>query len=807
MSLHDPVSFRLTGLNCGACASRAEKALAAVPGVEAAQVNLATHTAQVSGGRVADWTTALSEAGYPAETARVVLDIDEMSCGMCSARVAKALEAVPGVVSASVNLAGARAVVELLEGAAGAQDLAATVTKAGYPARPASFDAPRPAGDGGETEALRRDLAVSAALSLPVFLLAMGGHMIPAVHHWIEMAIGTRANWTIQFVLATLVLIGPGRRFHAKGWPGLFRGAPDMNALVALGTTAAWAYSTVALFLPGLLPDAAREVYFEAAAVIVTLILLGRWLEARARGRTGAAIARLSDLRPATANRLRPDGSEEALPLVQVIAGDLLRVRPGERLPVDGEVAEGASHVDESMLTGEPLPVAKGPGAAVTGGTVNGTGALVVRATAVGADTVLSRIIAMVEEAQGARLPIQALVNRVTLWFVPAILGIALLTILAWLAFGPEPRIAHALVAGVAVLIVACPCAMGLATPVSIMVGTGRAAELGVLFRRGDALQSLAGAQIVAFDKTGTLTEGRPELVSVDCAPGWSRETLLPLAAAAEEGSEHPVAAAIRRAHPGPLPGAEAFEAVPGQGVRARVGGREVLAGNAALMAGIALDGLSGAVAGAEAAGRTVLYLAVDGALAGVLSVADRLKPDTAEALARLRRDGLRLAMVTGDSPAAARAVAAELGIDEVHAGIRPEGKRAVLEALKAEGRTAFVGDGINDAPALAAADIGVALGTGTDVAMESADVVLMSGSLAGVPAAFEVSRATLRNIRQNLAWAFGYNVALVPVAAGLLYPLNGMLLSPMLAAGAMALSSVFVLTNALRLRRAAGRG
>ncbi len=804
MSSHDPVSFRLSGLNCGACAGRAEKALAAVPGVEAVQVNLATQMAQVQGGTVAGWTEALGQAGYPAETSRVVLDVAEMHCGMCAAKVTRALEKVPGVVAASVNLAGGRAVVELLDGAAEVQSLAAAATEAGFPARPASFDAPAPKQD-GEAAGLRRDLIIAGVLTLPVFLLAMGGHMIPAVHRWIEATIGTTANWTIQFLLTTAVLAGPGRRFHRRGWPGLFKGSPDMNALVALGTTAAWAYSTVALFLPGLLPAASRAVYFEAAAVIVTLILLGRWLEARAKGRTGAAIARLTELRPDTATRLRPDGSEEELPLVQIVAGDLLRVRPGDRLPVDGEVAEGASHVDEAMLTGEPLPVEKGLGAKVTGGTVNGTGMLVIRATAVGADTVLSRIIGMVEEAQGARLPIQALVNRVTLWFVPAILGIAVLTVAAWLLFGPEPQLSHALVAGVAVLIVACPCAMGLATPVSIMVGTGRAAELGVLFRRGDALQSLAGAQIVAFDKTGTLTEGKPELVSVACAEGWSRETLLPLAAAAEQGSEHPVAAAVRRAAAGALPEVAQFEAVPGQGVRARAGGRAVLAGNRALMAGIGFDGLGGAIAEAEAAGQTVLLIAIDGAAAGVLAVADRLKPDTRAALDRLRRDGVRLAMVTGDSRAAAEAIAAELGIAEIHAEVQPGGKRDVLERLKAEGRTAFVGDGINDAPALAAADIGVALGTGTDVAVESADVVLMSGSLSGVPAAFEVSRATLRNIRQNLAWAFGYNVALVPVAAGLFYPLNGTLLSPMLAAGAMALSSVFVLANALRLRGAAG--
>ncbi|MBE3640047.1 heavy metal translocating P-type ATPase [Mangrovicoccus algicola] len=805
MSHAVPVRFRLDGLSCGACAGRAEQALAAAPGVSSARVSLATQTAEVAGGTPADWSAALAEAGYPARSTRVILQVEGMHCGSCAARVTRALEAVPGTVTASVNPVSGRAVAEILDGATDPQALAAASRDAGYPARPAGADAPpSAAAEAKAGGALARDLAVAAALSLPVVLLAMGGHMIPALHRWIGQAVGQEVNWALQFALTTAVLAGPGRGFHRRGWPGLIRGRPDMDALVALGTGAAWAYSTVVLFLPGLLPAAARDVYFEAAAVIVTLILAGRWLEARARGRTGAAIARLGGLRPETAQRLRPDGTEEALPLEAVLAGDLLRVRPGGRLPVDGVVTRGTSPVDESMLTGEPLPVEKGPGAQVTGGTVNGTGTLVIRATAVGAETVLARIIAMVEAAQGARLPIQALVNRVTLWFVPAILAIAAVTVLAWLVLGPEPRLVHALVAGVAVLIVACPCAMGLATPVSIMVGTGRAAGLGVLFRRGDALQSLAGARIVAFDKTGTLTEGRPELTAIHCTGIWRAETLLPLVAAAEQGSEHPLARAIRAAHEGPLPALEAFEALPGRGLRATVAGHEIRAGNRALLGAVPQE-LAGPVAAAEARGESVMLVAVDGAVAGALALADRPKPDTASALTRLRGEGLRLVMVTGDSAAAAGAVAAGLGIAEIHAGLQPGDKRAVIETLKAEGRTVFVGDGINDAPALAAADVGLALGTGTDVAMESADVVLVSGSLAGVASALEISRATLRNIRQNLAWAFGYNIALIPVAAGALYPFGGPLLSPVLAAGAMSLSSVFVLANALRLRRAAG--
>lgn len=806
MSLHAPVSFKITGLHCGSCASRAQKALSMAAGVETAQVNLATHTAQVQGGTVADWSDALTKAGYPPATERIVLEVAGMHCGGCAGKVNRALDTMPGVLSASANPASGRAVVETLAGAIPIEALAEAVTKAGYPARPASFDAP-PDDTDTEAHALKRNLIVAAALTLPVFVLEMGGHLIPALHHAIAASIGTTTSWLIQFGLTTAVLLGPGLRFHRLGWPGLWRGAPDMNALVALGTSAAWGYSTIALFLPGLLPAASRAVYFEAAAVIVTLILLGRWLEARAKTRTGAAIARLMDLRPATARRKLPDGSEQDVPLAQVLAGDHLRIRPGDKIPVDGVVAEGGGPVDESMLTGEPLPVDKATGDPVTAGTVNATGTMVVRATAVGANTVLAQIITMVETAQSARLPIQTLVNRVTLWFVPAIIVIAAATVVAWLVLGPDPRLTHALVAGVAVLIVACPCAMGLATPVSIMVGTGRAAELGVLFRQGDALQSLSDVTTIAFDKTGTLTEGRPDLVSVTCADGWDRNALLPLVAAVEHGSEHPIARAIRRAATGALPEATGFAAIPGHGAQATVAEHTVLIGNRRLMdaESIPTASLETDVAEAEAMGQTVLFAAIDGTLAGVLAVADRLKPDSKAALDRLRSRGLRLAMITGDSAAAAQAVARELGIDDVQAGVLPDGKQAAVTALKSHGPVAFVGDGINDAPALAAADVGIALGTGTDVAMDSADLVLMSGNLTGVPTALDLSRATLRNIRQNLVWAFGYNVALVPVAAGLLYPLNGTMLSPMLAAGAMALSSVFVLSNALRLRRAGG--
>ena len=810
MTTPSSLQFDVEGMSCASCVGRVERALKAVPGATGADVNLAAESATLHhDGSVAAPAViaALERAGYPARLSETVLEVEEMTCASCVGRVERALKAVPGVVSADVNLATGRAVIRHGNGPDAAA-LAAAVAKAGYPARPH-----HEAGAGAETDrradeiaALRRDLTIGAILALPVFVMEMGGHVFPPFHHWLHATIGMQASWVIQFVLTTLVLIGPGRRFYAKGIPALLKGAPDMNSLVALGTLAAWGFSTIATFAPGLLPADTLHVYFEAAAVIVVLILLGRFLEARAKGRTGEAIRKLMGLRARTA-RVERDGEVTELPIEQIVAGDRVHVRPGEKIAVDGEVISGASWVDESMITGEPVPVEKQAGAEVTGGTVNGNGALVFRATRVGADTVLSQIIRMVEQAQGARLPIQDLVNRVTMYFVPAVLAAAALTVGLWLALGPEPRLTHALVAGVAVLIIACPCAMGLATPTSIMVGTGRAAELGVLFRKGDALQSLQGVATVALDKTGTLTEGRPALTHFETAPGMDRDRLLALVAGAEDASEHPVARAVVEGAKaeGIAPAApDRFEALTGLGIAAETGGHRLLVGAARLMEREGIDmGDMQARAGALAAeGRTALFAALDGRIAAVIAVADPIKDSARAAIADLHAQGLKVAMITGDGRPTAEAVARRLGIDEVVAEVMPEGKVAALERLRAHGPVAFVGDGINDAPALATADVGIAIGTGTDVAIESADVVLMGSGLGAVASAFAVSRATMRNIRQNLFWAFGYNSALIPVAAGLLYPVNGTLLSPMLAAGAMALSSVFVLSNALRLRR-----
>jgi Cu+-exporting ATPase len=635
----------------------------------------------------------------------------------------------------------------------------------------------------------------------------MGGHMIPAFHDWIMASLGRQGSWLIQFALTSAVLAGPGRHFFLRGFPALARGAPDMDSLVAVGSAAAWGFSTVATFAPAALPEGTRHVYFEAAAVIVTLILLGRWMEARAKGRTGEAVRKLIGLQPDTA-LLEADGETVETQVARLRPGDVLRVRPGERFPVDGRVLDGHGHVDESMLTGEPAPVEKTMGDSVTAGTVNGNAALRVEATGVGGDTRLARIVKMVEAAQGARLPIQSLVNRVTLYFVPAVIAVAVLTVAAWLVFGPAPALNHALVAGVAVLIIACPCAMGLATPTSIMVGTGRAAEFGILFRQGDALQKLQSVRTVAFDKTGTLTEGRPALTGLHPAEGFDEADVLAAAAALEAYSEHPLAAAIlaaARERGLSLGEAAATETLPGRGIRGTVAGRNVAVGNARLMreAGIDTTALAETADAFAADGKTALHVAIDGHAAGVLAVSDPVKPTARDAVAALQGAGLRVAMITGDSQAAAHGVARELGIDTVVADVLPEGKLAALEDLRADGPLAFVGDGINDAPALATADVGIAIGTGTDVAIEAAEVVLTSGDPARVALAVELSRRTMRNIVQNLVWAFGYNVALIPVAAGLLYPFGGPLLSPALAAGAMAASSVLVVTNALRLRRA----
>ena len=806
------IRFQIDDMHCGACTGRVERILRAQPGVSAAEANLAGRSVAVTlddPARGAALAGALADAGYPPRLARVRLAVDGMTCAACSGRVERLLAATPGVTAASVNLAARSADVTYAEGAVSPSELAARITAAGYAttAPQAGQDLPDAgARAAAETAALKRAFLIALVLTLPVFLLEMTGHVIPAFHHWIHATIGTQTSWVIQMVLTAAVLAGPGRIFFAHGIPALLRGAPEMNSLVALGAGAAFGFSSVVTLAPQVIPDASRAVYFEAAAVIVTLILLGRWLESRARGQAGAAIRRLAGLSPATALVLRGDQTVE-LPVADLVVGDVIRILPGARIPVDARVTEGESLVEEAMLTGEPLPVAKAPGAVLTGGTINGTGALLAQVTATGADTVLARIIALVDQAQGAKLPVQALVDKVTRVFVPVVMALAALTFGLWLAFGPEPAFTHALVRAISVLIIACPCAMGLATPVSILVGTGRGAELGVLFRRGDALQRLAEVDLVAFDKTGTLTEGRPALVSITAVDGDDRAAL-GLAAALEVQSDHPLARAIVAAARdlgldiAPVSG---LQAQPGRGLVGRVAGAEV-----ALMAPRLVDlpsTLAAAAEGAAGQGHTVFALTVDGQPQAVFSLADQPKPGAVQAVAALHAAGVQTALISGDGRAAAQAVAADLGIERVVAEVLPEGKVSALAELAAGRPVAFVGDGINDAPALAAADVGVAIGTGTDVAIEAAEVVLMQGDPRGVARALALSRATMRNIRQNLFWAFAYNALLIPVAMGALELFGGPGLSPMLAAGAMAFSSVFVVTNALRLRRAVPDG
>ncbi|MDH5799005.1 MAG: heavy metal translocating P-type ATPase, partial [Paracoccaceae bacterium] len=547
------VKLMVNGMNCAGCAGRVDKALRAVPGVTEVSVNLAGESAQVdmkASTPTGDLVRALATAGYPARTADVTLVVHNMSCASCVGRVDQVLEAIPGVVAAEVNLASETAHITYVEGQTTPRDLADAVTAIGYPATAPDGEEPQESftdRKANEARDLGRMTLLAAMLTLPVFILEMGSHVVPGMHEWVGRTIGHQTSWVLQFVLTTVVLIGPGRRFYTKGYPMLFRGQPDMNSLVALGTSAAYGFSVVATFLPALLPTESRNVYFEAAAVIVVLILLGRFLEARAKGRTGEAIRKLVGLQAKTAHVER-EGAFTEVPIDQVVVGDILRVAPGEKIAVDGEVLEGSSYVDESMITGEPVPVPKAAGAEVTGATINGTGSLKFRATRVGSATMLAQIIKLVEQAQGAKLPIQGVVDRITLWFVPAVLGLAVLTVIAWYVFGPDPALTNALVAGVAVLIIACPCAMGLATPTSIMVGTGRAAELGVLFRKGDALQNLQQVGIVAVDKTGTLTEGRPELTDLVVTDGFERAEALRVVASVEALSEHPIAQAIVRA-------------------------------------------------------------------------------------------------------------------------------------------------------------------------------------------------------------------------------------------------------------------
>ena len=810
------IDIGIGGMTCAACAGRVERALGKVKGVASARVNLAAESAHVEYDAEQVGTpgisAAVADAGYTPIVQETEFPVQGMTCASCVGRVERTLAGIPGVVEARVNLASESARVRYLAASTGFEQFRQAIADAGYqvPARAAiDADASGDAHREREIARMRWELLFSVALSIPLAVLAMGMYYPPFMHSLESVGIREPILNLILFALATPVMIWPGRRFLVAGWKAYRHLSPDMNSLVMTGTGAAYLYSLVVTFAPLLLPENARHTYFEAAAVVITLVFLGKYLEAIAKGRASDAIRKLLGLKPRTARVLR-GGEEVEIAIEAVQAGDVVLVRPGEKIPVDGTIESGSSYVDESMITGEPVPVGKQPGDKVIGATINQTGAFRFRAEAVGADTVLAQIIRLVQGAQSAKLPIQGLADRVVAVFTPIVLVIAALTAAVWLAFGPAPALTFALIKAVAVLVIACPCAMGLATPAAVMVGTGRAAELGVIFRRGEALETLSHVKAVALDKTGTLTRGKPELTDLVVAEGFAESEVRALIAAAESSSEHPVAQAIVKAARErglEIPSAEGFEAVPGFGVEAKVQGRRVHVGADRYMARLGLDvqGFAEAARRLADEGKTPLYAALDGRLAAALAVSDPIKPGAREAMAALHAMGIKVAMITGDNRHTARAIAAQLGIDHVLAEVLPEGKaQAVMQIQQQAGKTAFVGDGINDAPALAQADVGMAMGSGTDVAIETADVTIMNSEAQSIPAALAVARRTLRTIRMNLFWAFFYNVLLIPVAAGALYPLTGWLLNPILAGAAMGLSSVFVLTNSLRLKRIA---
>jgi len=819
------ISLPITGMTCASCVRRVERTLGKVVGVAEANVNLATEQATVTYDpaqvELPDLQAAVERAGYGVRKEEVSLPVRGMTCASCVRRVERAIAKVPGVEAVAVNLATERATIDFYPGAASVADFRAAVERAGYTI------GEEPTTDTGDSLEAERAHEIAAlrnkfAVSLGVGLLLMGAMFIswPFDH--------TRL-FPLMFLLATPIQFWAGWQFYRGAWAAGRHGSTNMNTLVAVGTTAAYGYSVFVTFFPQFVQRAGLQpqVYYESAVIIIALILMGRWLEARAKGQTSAAIKSLLGLAPKTARVIR-NGVEIDLPLEQVVSGDLLRVRPGDKVPVDGVLVEGRSAVDESMLTGESIPVEKGPGDGVIGATINKTGAFTFRATKVGKDTALAQIVTLVEQAQGSKAPIQRLADVISSYFVPAILGIAALTFVGWFVFGPDPRFTFALQAFIAVLIIACPCALGLATPTAIMVGTGKGAEAGILIRGGEALEGAHKVNTIVLDKTGTLTRGKPVVTDVVISrqsavdsryadPTKSTtdyglrttDSLLRLAAAAERGSEHPLGEAIveRSRELGlDLPQVESFESVTGRGISAVVEGHAVLLGNEALLRdwSVELGDLVEQANTLARAGKTPMYIAVDGEAAGVIAVADTLKPESVEAVSSLRALGLDVWMLTGDNREVATAIAKQVGIapDRVLAEVLPGEKAAKVAELQGRGGVvAMVGDGVNDAPALATADLGIAIGTGADVAVEASDITLVGGDLRGVVNGIALSRRTMATIRQNLFWAFAYNVVLIPVAIGILYPFTGQLLNPVLAAAAMAMSSVSVVTNSLRLR------
>ncbi|MDQ3695818.1 MAG: heavy metal translocating P-type ATPase [Chloroflexota bacterium] len=830
------VSLPITGMTCASCVRRVEKALEKVAGVTDASVNLATEKARVAYDpalvQPAQLTAAVERAGYgvrelpaapaspPAPTppapdtnGEAILPIEGMTCASCVGRVERALAKVPGVTAASVNLATEKASVSYDPDVADLSQLSAAVEKAGYqvgalPTAPtvrgASTAASAPAADPVDARTRERDREIAdlkrkSLVSLVVGLVMMALMYVPLPISMLDLA-------PLLLIAATIVQFWAGKVFYQAAWAAAKHGGTNMNTLVAVGTSAAYGYSTFVTLWPGLSARWGFEyhLYYESAVIVIALILMGRWLEARAKQRTGEAIKALMGLQAKTARVIR-DGVEQDIPVERVVAGDLVRVRPGEKVPVDGTVVEGQSALDESMLTGESLPVEKAPGDSVIGATLNKTGGFVFRATKVGAETTLAQIVKLVEEAQGSKAPMQKLADTISSYFVPVVLVLAVVTFGAWFFFGPS--LTFALTAAIAVLVIACPCALGLAAPTAIMVGTGKAAENGILVRGGEALEQARRVNTIILDKTGTITSGQPAVTTIQTSGTVSENDLLRLAAAVEAGSEHPLGEAIiAKAAERGLASAMArdFRSETGQGVAARVGDHLVTIGNRAMFAaaGISLATIEAEAARVARSGATPVFVGIDGVAAGLIGVADTIKPESPAAVAQLTALGLEVWMVTGDNLATAQAIAAEAGIEHILAEVLPGQKAEKVKQLQAEGRVvAMVGDGINDAPALAQADLGIAIGTGTDVTIAASDITLISGDPRGIVTAIALSRRTVATIKQGLFWAFGYNVALIPVAMGVLYPAFGILLSPVLAAAAMAMSSVSVVTNALRLR------